>query len=171
MTEPLEVTPNVPPDWRDWINAFPTMKSLAVFCFYSWVLTPAVMIFAAWLVGNEFVTSKDAIAFIEKMFDKWLDALNWLTLAAVFGVVTKFATTKPDVIRAEGEVKAKTIAAAAQADAVKAVGQSGQWPAIPAASAARGYGTPTADEAAILAAEEAARIEKHRVNPPTIEGD
>lgn len=118
MSEPLEVPPNVPPDWRDWIDAFPTMKSLAIFCFLAWNVTPIEMSIVGWLVGNGFLSGKEEIDAVLSLVDKWLDALNWLTLAAVFGVVGKFATTKPEVIRAEGEVKAKTIVAAAQAAAI-----------------------------------------------------
>jgi hypothetical protein len=127
MAEQLEVPANVPPDWRDWINEFPTMKSLAIFCFFAWILAPVEMTIIGWLVGSGWLTGKDTLDFIDKLVDKWLNALNWLTLAAVFGVVGKFATTKPDVIRAEGEVKAKTIVAAAQADAIA---KTAEYPAV-----------------------------------------
>lgn len=118
MMSELEVTPNVPPDWRDWINEFPTVKSLAIFCFVAWIITPIEMSVLGWLIGNAFISGKDEIDAVLSLVDKWLDALNILTWAAVFGVVGKFIGTKSDVIRAEGEVKAKTIVAAAQAAAI-----------------------------------------------------
>jgi hypothetical protein len=148
--EPLETAPNVPPDWRDWINKVPTVKSLAVFCIISWMLTPLGMIVASWIIGAGYITEQKAIDAILSMIDKWLDALKWATLAAVFGVVGKFATTKPEVIRAEGEVNAKAIVATAQAAAIAPI-------------------APPSSEAAILAEEERARLEKHALNPPIIE--
>jgi hypothetical protein len=114
----LEVTPNIPPDWRDWINEFPTIKSLAIFCFVGWIVTPMEMTAVGWLIGSGFIAGKEAIDAVLSLVDKWLDALNILTFAAVFGVAAKYGLTKPEVIRAEGEVKAKTIVAAAQADAI-----------------------------------------------------
>lgn len=114
-TEQLEQLPHVPPDWRDWINEVPTVKTLAVLCIGGWALTPIGMIATSWIIGTARVTDQKAIDAILSMVDKWLDALVWLTGAAVLGVVGKFATTKPEVVRAEGEAKAKTIVAAATA--------------------------------------------------------
>lgn len=115
MTGELEVTPNVPPDWRDWVNEWPSVKSIAFFCFVAWVTTALIMAVAG-LWG--YLTGHEPAEGILKVLGMWLDALNWLTAAAVFGVVGKFATTKPDVVRAEGEVQAKTIVASAQAAAI-----------------------------------------------------
>lgn len=116
MTTPvgLEVPPKNPPDWRDWVNEWPSVKSIAFFCFIAWIVT------AIFIAGGSFwgyATDHEPKEGIIKVLEIWLDALNWLTAAAVFGVVGKFAATKPDVIRAEGEVQAKVIAAAAQAAA------------------------------------------------------
>lgn len=121
--EPVEVPPNVPPDWRDWINNFPTMKSLAILCFVSWIITPVTLTVVGEMMSNGYIKGKEEIDGVVGLVDRWLDALNWLTAAAVFGVVGKFATTKSDVVRAEGEVKAKTIVAAAQADAIARTGE------------------------------------------------
>lgn len=116
--EPLEATPNNPPDWRDWIEKVPTIKTLAVFCIVSWMLTPIGMIVTSWVIGSGAVTEQKYITAILDIIDKWLDALKWATLAAVFGVAAKFGLTKPEVIRAQGEVQAKTLVAAAEADAI-----------------------------------------------------
>lgn len=114
MTE-LEVPPNTPPDWRDWINEFPSIKSVALFCFGSWVVTALLIgCLGAW----GYLTDHEPKAGIIKVLEIWLDALNWLTAAAVFGVVGKRATEKADVIRAEGEVKAAAVVATATAAAV-----------------------------------------------------
>lgn len=109
----LEVPPKDPPDWRDWVNEFPSIKSIALFCFVAWILTPIAMMVAAWLIGLDYIDSPKAIDAILSMQDKWLDALNWLTTAAVFGVVGKRLSEKPEVIRAEGEVQAAVAAAKA----------------------------------------------------------
>lgn len=76
------------------------------------------MTVASWLIGSARISGQPAIDGVIRMVGMWLDALNWLTAAAVFGVVGKFAAAKPDVIRAEGEVQAKTIVATAQAQAI-----------------------------------------------------
>lgn len=117
----LEVAPNTPPDWRDWINEFPSIKSVALFCVLGWIVS-AIIIAAAGLWG--YYTNHEPAAGIIKVLEIWLDSLNWLTAAAVFGVVGKRATEKADVVRAEGEVKAKTIVAAAQAKQM-----TGEYPA------------------------------------------
>ena len=114
-TAELEVAPNNPPDWRDWINEFPSIKSVAFFCVVAWIMT-ALIIATAGLWG--YIFEHEPAEGILGVLDRWLDALNWLTAAAVFGVVGKRATEKADVVRAEGEVKAKTIVAAAQAAAL-----------------------------------------------------
>lgn len=119
----LEVAPNVPPDWRDWINEFPTVKSLAILCLLSWAITPVALTATGVLISNGYIKGRDEIDGVIEIVDRWLDALNWLTAAAVFGVVGKFASTKPDVVRAEGEVKAKTIVAEAHAQAVLATAE------------------------------------------------
>lgn len=107
----LEVLPNAQPDWRDWINEFPSIKSVAFFCVIAWI-TSAVIIAIAGLWG--YFTAHEPAAGIIRVLEIWLDALNWLTAAAVFGVVGKRATEKADVVRAEGEAKAAIVAAAAQ---------------------------------------------------------
>lgn len=126
MSEP-EVTPpiSVPKDWRDWVNEFPSIKSVALTCVIAWIITPIAMTVDGALIAQGYITDQKAMDAIAKLIDIWLTALNWLTAAAVFGVVTKRMTEKPEVIKAEGDVKAATIVAAAQADAVKA---SGTWP-------------------------------------------
>jgi hypothetical protein len=128
-----------------------------------------------WLIGSSFITGKEAIDAVLALVDKWLDALNILTFAAVFGVAAKYGLTKPDVIRAEGEVKAKTIVAAAQADVVKATGtwavpqpvgvpHPGTDPAIVAAL--EGVAAQQRNEETILAQEAEARKQKHALAPP-----
>lgn len=114
MSEP-EVPPNNPPDWRDWINEFPSIKSVALTCVVAWIVTPIVMVVAGSLIAKGVVTDQKEIDGIAHLISIWLDALNWLTLAAVFGVVTKRATEKPEVIRAEGDAKAAVIAASQSA--------------------------------------------------------
>ena len=135
MSEP-EVPPpiDVPPGWRDWINEFPTVKSLAILCLSAWGITPVVLTVTGWMISTEFIAGRDEIDGVIELVDRWLDALNWLTAAAVFGVVGKFATTKPEVIRAEGEVKAKTLVAAAEAAVLtKTAEHAVALPAAPAA--------------------------------------
>lgn len=176
MSEP-EVTPpiSVPKDWRDWVNEFPSIKSVALTCVIAWLITPIVMTVAGWLIGSAFISGPPAIDGVLRMISIWLDALNWLTLAAVFGVVTKRATEKPEVIKAEGEVKAAAIVATAQADAVKA---SGTWPVPqpvgaphpntdPAiVSALESVAAQQRSDEAILAQEAEARKQKHALAPP-----
>lgn len=135
----LEVAPKVPPDWRDWINEFPTIKAIALTCVLAWIITPIVMTVAGWLIGSGFTTGATAIDGVLKMISTWLDALNWLTLAAVFGVVGKRATEKPELVRAEGEAKAAQTVAAAQADAVK---KTAEWQAPPATQPSSGLTVP-----------------------------
>jgi hypothetical protein len=147
----LEEIPNSPPDWRDWINEFPTVKSVAIFCLLSWIITPMIMTLIGFLIGNGFFTDKDAIAAVLALTDKWLDALLWLTSGAVLGIVAKRAVTRPEVVRAEGEVKAAATLAAATAATTSPV------PIV------------ADDPDAILAAEERARREKHALNPPIAE--
>lgn len=113
-TEEKEVPSKNPPDWRDWVNEFPSIKSIALTCVISWILTPLAMMAAGAIAAAGLITDQKTLDFIVRLISTWLDALNWLTLAAVFGVVTKRATEKPDVIRAEGEVEAAKIAAQAQ---------------------------------------------------------
>ena len=114
-TTELEVPAKYPPDWRDWINEFPTVKSVALFCVAAWITTSLIMAVAG-LYGYFYeLEPKPGIL---NVLSTWLDALNWLTAAAVFGVVGKRATEKPEVIRAEGEVKAAAIAAAQPGGAV-----------------------------------------------------
>lgn len=108
MTEELEVLPNHPRDWRDWVNEFPSIKSVAFFCVTAWITT-GLVIGVAGLWG--YFTSHEPAAGIIKVLEIWLDALNWLTAAAVFGVVGKRLSEKPEVIKAEGEAKAAVITA------------------------------------------------------------
>jgi hypothetical protein len=132
--EALEVPPQIPPDWRDWINKVPTVKTIAVSCIGFWLTTPVGMITAAWLIGSGRVTGAIAVDGVLRMVDLWLNALIWVTAAAVLGVVGKFATTKPDVIRAEAEAHAKAVVAQATAAAIAPAGSvpSPQRPATPA---------------------------------------
>lgn len=118
MIEALEVPPKIPPDWRDWVNEVPTIKTIAVLCIAAWAITPIGMTIASWLIGSGRVTGQPAIDGVIRMVGMWLDALNWLTAAAVFGVVGKFAATKPEVVRAEADAQAKTTIAAATAAAI-----------------------------------------------------
>lgn len=111
-TTEFEVAPKTPPDWRDWINEFPSIKSVAFFCVIAWIVSAQVIAIAG-LWG--YYTSHEPAAGIIRVLEIWLDALNWLTAAAVFGVVGKRLSEKADVVRAEGEVKAKTIVAEAHA--------------------------------------------------------
>jgi hypothetical protein len=108
-TTEYEVPPKMPPDWRDWINEFPSVKSVAFFSVIAWITT-ALVIGAAGLWG--YYTGHEPAPGIIRVLEIWLDALNWLTAAAVFGVVGKRLSEKPEVIRAEGEVKAAQVAAA-----------------------------------------------------------
>lgn len=108
-TSEREVAPNVPRDWRDWINEFPSIKSVAVFTVIAWIVSGA-LIGGANLWG--FLTDHEPTPGVIRVLEIWLDSLNWLTAAAVFGVVGKRATEKPDVIRAEGEAQAAVIQAA-----------------------------------------------------------
>lgn len=150
MKEPLEVPPKVPPDWRDWINEFPTTKALAILCFVAWILTPLTLDVVGWLITNGTIAGKEKIDGVLGLVDRWLNALNWVTAAAVFGVVTKYATTKPEVIRAEGEVKAAQTVAEAKAAAIAApvaIGRDVQHPEI----------VDAMEQGAQLAAESAAR--------------
>jgi hypothetical protein len=118
ITDEREVAPNTPPDWRDWVNDFPSIKSIALLCVLGWLLSPFAMTAIGWLVTIEVIKGAPTLDFILKMLDRWLDALYWLTGAAVLGVVGKRATEKPDLVRAEGEVRAATIVAAAKAKAI-----------------------------------------------------
>lgn len=167
-----EVAPKVPPDWRDWINEWPSVKSIAFFAFVAWIIT-AVLIWAAGLASYfPHLTPQDKGDLILKLLDRWLDALNWLTAAAVFGVVGKFATTKPDVIRAEGEVKAAVVAVQAAATA--------EYP-VPGTQRTSLTGAPAGTdpdlakaigggvEGAILEQEAQRRREKHELSPPIAE--
>lgn len=119
MTSELEVAPKVPPDWRDWINEFPTIKAVALTCVIAWIITPIAMTVAGWLISVKYINGQQSIDGVKSLFAMWLDALNWLTAAAVFGVVGKRATEKPDLVRAEAEAKATQAVAAATVDAVK----------------------------------------------------
>lgn len=112
----LEVTPNTPPDWRDWINEFPSIKAIALFCVAAWIATGV-------LILGSFVLNRELAEGVQEMMDLWVDGLNWLTAAAVFGVVGKRATEKPEVVRAEGEVKAAAILAEAQAKEIQSAPQ------------------------------------------------
>lgn len=135
MSEPREVPSNVPPDWRDWIDSFPSIKSIALFCVFAWIVTGA-LIGGANLWG--YLTAHEPTSGVIRVLEIWLDALNWLTAAAVFGVVGKRATEKPDLVRAEGEVKAKAVVAAAQAAAIApTAGASPEAPVLTQADAQR----------------------------------
>lgn len=113
----------IPGDWRDWINEFPSIKAVALTCVIAWIVTPLVMTIDGALIARGFVSDQKAMDGIAKLISVWLDALNWLTLAAVFGVVSKRATEKPEVIRAEGEVAAAQTVAKAKADVIATTGQ------------------------------------------------
>jgi hypothetical protein len=112
MTEVIEGSP--PPriirDWRDWLNELPSIKSFAFFCLAAWVATSLIV---AGLGTFGYLRDIDPKPGVLRVLEIWLDTLLWLTAAAVFGVVGKRATEKPDVIRAEGEVKAAVVAAQA----------------------------------------------------------
>lgn len=175
MTEPSEtISTHHPPDWRDWLEEWPSVKSIAFFVFLAWPITALLM----WLVGglSYFPTHapQDKGELILKLLDRWLDALNWLTAAAVFGVVGKFATTKPEVIRAEGEVKARAVVAQAVA------AQTAEYPVPAAARTSPATAPPGTDpavaaaigggvEGALLEAEAQRRREKHELSPPIVE--
>jgi hypothetical protein len=106
----LEVAPNVPRDWRDFINEFPTIKGIAVLCILCWVLTPIVI---AGLGVWGFATSHEPTPGLLHVLDSWLSTLNWFTPFAIGGVVGKRLSENPDVIVAEAQAKATTAAATA----------------------------------------------------------
>lgn len=111
-SEAREVPPNVPPDWRDWINDFPTIKGIAVICILCWILTPTLMAVAG-LWG--YATEHEPTPGLLHVLDSWLNTLNWFTPFAIGGVVGKRLSEKPEVIRAEGEAQAAVVAARANA--------------------------------------------------------
>lgn len=120
----LEVPPKDPPDWRDWINEFPTIKGIAFICIMAWVFTP-IVIAVAGVWG--YARALEPTPGILHVLDSWLNTLNWFTPFAIGGVVGKRLSEKPEVIRAEGEVKAAVIAAKANAPVPAADAPAGEW--------------------------------------------
>jgi hypothetical protein len=99
------------------VERFPSVKSFAVFCLVAWVLTGLL------LAAGGVSAFRDAVAIdpsIDRLADKWLDALNWLTAACVFGIVGKHVAAKPEMVRAEADAEAKKVLAKAEAEAVVA---------------------------------------------------
>lgn len=156
-----EVLPNVPRDWRDWINEFPSIKSVALFCVIAWIITGS-LIGGANLWG--YLTAHEPTTGVIRVLEIWLDALNWLTAAAVFGVVGKRATEKADVVRAEGEAKAAVIAAAQPVPQPVGKPHPGTDPAIVDALAT--VAEKQRSEEALLTQEAEARRQKHALAPP-----
>lgn len=110
MSEVVEGTP--PPriirDWRDWMNEFPKVAALAILCVVAWmayfILVHALGIYSQF----RGVPVQDSVL---KLLNDQGEKLIWLTPFAVAAIVGKRATEKPEVIRAEGEVKAAIVAA------------------------------------------------------------
>jgi hypothetical protein len=95
-------------DWRDWMNEFPKVAALAIFVVVAWVVD-FVMVHALG-IWSQFsgVAIQESVL---RLLNDWGDKLIWLTPFAVAAIVGKRATEKPEVIRAEGEVKAAVVAA------------------------------------------------------------
>jgi hypothetical protein len=114
MTDVIEGSPppRVITDWRDWMNEFPKVAALSMFCIVAWIAYFGVVNGLG--IGSYIrdVEIKDSIL---RLLDNWGEKLIWITAAAVFAIVGKRATEKPEVIRAEGEVKAAVVAAQATA--------------------------------------------------------
>lgn len=110
MSEVIEISPppRVITDWRDWMNEFPKVAALSLFCVVAWIAYFAVV--NALGIGS-YIGDKEIKDSILRLFDNWGEKLIWITAAAVFAIVGKRATEKPEVIRAEGEVKAAVVAA------------------------------------------------------------
>lgn len=157
MNEPTEVPPNAPPDWRDWVNEWPSIKAVAFLCFLFWIGTGVMVGVAGWW---GFYTKANPPEGVLKILDSWLNALLWLTGAAVFGTIGKFATTKPDVIRAEGEVKAAMVVAA----------QTAASDPLPRTSPSTPPTGTDPDIARVLTEEAERRRVKHKLSSP-VEGE
>jgi hypothetical protein len=115
MTEVIDGSP--PPriirDWRDWLNEFPKVAALCMLAIAGWALAGIgfvvgiIIIGIALAHGRTIVLDPSHLALI----DRYKDGLVWLTPFAVAAIVGTRATEKPEVIRAEGEVKAAVVAA------------------------------------------------------------